>query len=439
MIDSLNRTVSRLVSALPIWVGILLLGSAGAFYFWLINANSVNLLFLDHWDLYAPLLQDEHPGLWQLFAFQHGPHRQGVGWMLQLALDTASGMNMRWISIASGVLTAMAGGVFFTALRDFIPRVLLLITLGILCFSPMQWEVFAATPNLSHGPMPLLLLALYCKVLVGNSPWRWPLLLALNFGLVFTAFGLFAGFFTPLILLLEPMLLRRKRLLYLGLALVSLLLFFVDYHDVRAASAATQLHGGMLDYLAFLAHALSNAVGARGAGLPSVLLGGVLLTLMLWAWGSSLSKLFTAEPNHRAKVVVFLVGFTLLFLVNLAIGRISSGVDAGKASRYFPYLVPGLLGLLIALSDWKKSGAMASSLLLVGLLMGYFRMDQHLAQMAQMKDKKQRWITTYQITHSISAADAACGCVIHPNPEKTHLQEKLDYLESHGLSFFRSR
>ena len=51
--------------------------------------NAVNLLFEDQWDFLAPLFEGKGP--WACFFWQHGPHRQGLGglidWFLYRAAD----------------------------------------------------------------------------------------------------------------------------------------------------------------------------------------------------------------------------------------------------------------------------------------------------------------------------------------------------------------
>src|SRR5215211_6693108 len=51
--------------------------AVGYRFFALINTYAVNLLFYDQWDFYNPLFREQ--GLWDLFSYQHGPHRQGLG------------------------------------------------------------------------------------------------------------------------------------------------------------------------------------------------------------------------------------------------------------------------------------------------------------------------------------------------------------------------
>ena len=54
---------------------------------------SVNILFWDQWDFYTPLFN--HAPLWQIFVWQHGPHREGIGLVLDKLVLESSGWNSR--------------------------------------------------------------------------------------------------------------------------------------------------------------------------------------------------------------------------------------------------------------------------------------------------------------------------------------------------------
>jgi hypothetical protein len=49
---------------------------------------------------------------------------------------------------------------------------------------------------------------------------------------------------------------------------------------------------------------------------------------------------------------------------------------------------------------------------------------------------KQRWREAYLQTGDIRSADRLSGFEIHPNPQATRLQEKLDYLKEHQLNLY---
>jgi hypothetical protein len=98
-----------------------------------------------------------------MFAWQHGPHRQGLGALFQKVIEPSFRWNSRTESfIVGSVVVAAAlcalylkkrlyGG--FSAADIFIPAAF---------FIPRQFETLFVTANFAHGPFPLLLIVLYC-------------------------------------------------------------------------------------------------------------------------------------------------------------------------------------------------------------------------------------------------------------------------------------
>src|SRR5271170_7524711 len=54
---------------------------------------SVNLIFWDQWDFYTPLFN--HASLWQIFTWEHPPHREGIGLVLDKFVLQASHWDTR--------------------------------------------------------------------------------------------------------------------------------------------------------------------------------------------------------------------------------------------------------------------------------------------------------------------------------------------------------
>src|SRR5271170_4438418 len=76
---------------------------------------SVDLIFWDQWYFYTPLFN--HASLWQIFTWEHAPHREGIGLVLdKFVLDTT-----RWNSRAEAlfmVAALFAAGVFALRLKQ---------------------------------------------------------------------------------------------------------------------------------------------------------------------------------------------------------------------------------------------------------------------------------------------------------------------------------
>src|SRR5262249_51476092 len=122
------------------------------------------------------------------------------------------------------------------------------VAVPLLLLSPSQFEMLASYANPAHGPLPLLLVILYCLVwTVKPTLLRYGLLIGVNFLLIYTGFGLFMGFLTPILLGLELYNAVRQRqiasrgglLIALLLSVASLCSFFVGYNF----DAATTCYG----------------------------------------------------------------------------------------------------------------------------------------------------------------------------------------------------
>src|ERR1700686_2769860 len=130
--------------------------------FRLISRYAVNIFFWDEWDL-KDLTLFQRNSLWKMFSWQHGWHRLGLGAWVEKILDPPFHWNSRIESfVLGGILGAAAicavwlktrlGGKL--SISDFV--------IPAIFFSPAQWETLYATPIFSQGPLPFLLIVVYC-------------------------------------------------------------------------------------------------------------------------------------------------------------------------------------------------------------------------------------------------------------------------------------
>ncbi len=110
------------------------------------------------------------------------------------------------------------------------------IAIPLIFFTPAQYESLWVTTDFAHGPLPLLLLVLYCLALTfEGAGTRYVLVLIVNFLGIYTGFGFLVGLITPIWLVLEYYARRAARetagwvFMPLALSLVSLASFFVGY------------------------------------------------------------------------------------------------------------------------------------------------------------------------------------------------------------------
>ena len=189
---------------------------AGAFLFLAVrlfrqvSRYAVNIFYSDQWDFNDATLFQKH-SLWEMFRWQHGPHRQGVGALLSKLVEPHFQWNSRVEAfLATGIVVIAALCALYLKTRLWGPLSFSDIAIPLIFFTPAQYENLWVTPNFSHGPLPLLLAVLYGLALTcERAVTRYGLALIVNFLAIYTGFGLFLGVITPVWLLLDYFLRRR--------------------------------------------------------------------------------------------------------------------------------------------------------------------------------------------------------------------------------------
>lgn len=235
---------------------------------------AVNMFFWDQWDFNDAALFGHH-SLWEIFRFQHGPHRQGVGGLLGALVEPW----FHWNSRTEGFL--VAGIVVVAGLCMLLLKYRLFgsiswtdVVIPMLALTPAQWESTWSTANLAHGVLPVTLIVLYCIA------WTWPhekakyaAIVVLNFVTLYTGFGIFIGLLTPVLLLVEYLRDRRAGgangrwlLGCLALSIVSIASFFVGYANEDASGCDSIFSATPLQYGQFLSLMFASTTGIRGIG-----------------------------------------------------------------------------------------------------------------------------------------------------------------------------
>jgi hypothetical protein len=139
------------------------------------------------------------------------------------------------------------------------------------------------------------------------------------------------------------------------------------------------------------------------------------------------------------RVVALLLGFTLLFGLNTAGGRVCLGLETAGSARYVPYVAAGWVALLIAVRLWARPGVRWSvvAAVLVLITVRTFNVRGELALGRRLADGKLRWAACYRQRHDLRACDVETGFPLYPVPTATRMQEKLDFLEARRLNLFR--
>jgi hypothetical protein len=427
---------------LPIGIGaVTLFLTVRLFHF--IDHYAVDVLFWDQWDFWGGLFDGTDP--WALWRWQHGPHRQGLGGLVVASTAWLTGWNVRAEVFVSGAIMVLAALAALAVVRRERGRwVASDAVLPVLFLSLSQWELFAATPNPAHGPLPLLLVMLFALGLQMRSPRAGlAVLVATDFAATQTGFGVFLGPIAPIVFAarLASAVRRRSHVLAHAVALVaslgSLVLFFRGYVFSPAVGCFRFPDPHPVRYLSFLGTLFLRPFEIRGGS--AVLVFGFALALAsagLPAWAAW--RMFAARERDRLADVTFaFASFSLLFAANSAVGRVCVG--HADSSRYIPYLTPFLVAMYLALSAGGRPARARSALLaaLCALLVGKeaLGMRDNLADAANFANGKRRWRDCYLATSDV--AGCSVSFQIYPEPAATHLEEKLRFLRERRLSFFR--
>jgi len=444
------------------WLPVIVVGAVALVLaerlFLLVSRYAVNIFFSDQWEFSSATVFEQH-SLWQIFTWQHGPHRQGLGGVLVKWIEPHFQFDSRIESfLVAGILVLAMLLAVWLKYRIFhridyydaaIPSLLLTAT---------QCEVIFGATNLAHGSLPLLLIILYGLCWTIGSPIpRFAAVLVVNFLLIFTGFGLLMGVVSPVAILLSLWLSSASRreievhLAALALAVLSLAAFFLHYAWNPAVDCfdSALVSRSWLDYPHFAALMCANYAGFDG-----------LTSRHPWLWGATLLALLAlsllavvvriararsvAKEAATALVVSFaLLSFSLVFCAAVAHGRLCLGLAAAQESRYMPYLTPGFLGAYFCLyrskaRPWIRHAALAGFL----AASAYAGWPVHLGDQLEISgfhSTKLNWKNCYLSTKNIAFCNRQVGRRISNPAEAANLQQKLDYLEREHLNLFDGR
>ena len=425
-------------------------------WFFLIDKYSVNMLFWDQWDFMGGLFEEKGP--WELFSWQHGPHRQGVGFFLTKIVADLSGWNTRVECFMIGTVICLAAVVALLLKRRLTGSITALdVAIPLLYLSPLQFELFANTPNVSHGAMPLLLITLFCLCwTIKNITLRYFFCAAINFMTIYTGFGVFIGCITPFLFLSEIILAfrsndqRRKisALLFFIVSVASMLSFFINYTFNSAAEGFVFPHPDPLIYLRFILISFATFCGIRGSFPVLYLFAVPVVCSIIWllfksGLDASRSILRGNNDERQDKERVFkqilfvMTAFTLLFSLNLAIGRACLGLGAATACRYLPYMTPGFFALYLFAVNMKQVPAQILSICITFFFISTLSIGNgNTAYYNRLRTGKEKWKQAYLHTENIHRSNILSGFRIHPNPQAAKLKERLDYLKKNRLNLY---
>jgi len=409
-----------------------------------IRTEAVNIFYWDQWDFNDPILFHPQP-LWQAFAHQHGPHRQGLGAFVGLIVGRLSDWNTRSDAFAIAMIVIIASlCALWLKKRLFGSLSYSDVIIPMLFFTRVQWETYLGTTNPAHGSLPVLFVVLYCLAWTcRRDVLKYAFILVFNFVAIYTGFGLFLGFVTPVLLAIDfyNKVRTKQNAAWYALAacllsVVSIASFFINY--ARSPDCLSFIYSHPASYLLFLSMMFSGFLAARGLYFSAVT-GALVIALIVAIMLVRLTRILGPSQKNRhisADVVILaLLGFSLLFAAGTAIGRICVESSPAQTSRYMIYLAPAFLGLYLhTLSLQGRLRQISITTLLVLALLASF--PTGLAHKGQMQKARLAWKNCYLRLEDVEQCDEITNFRIYPMPEATQLKEKLLYLRQRQFNLY---
>jgi hypothetical protein len=329
-------------------------------------------------------------------------------------------------------------------------------------FSPAQWETLYMTPIYSQGPLPFLLVMLYCLAFTfRRNSLRYPLILLINFATIYTGFGIFLGVLTPVVLSLDywaqTLAKRLPRAYFVVILLVSLAslgLFFRGYIPTAGINCYSQFQQSSVSgYVGFLALIGANFFALAGHGFFPLAAGVTVFIAILISLVCAVDGLLRrgqselSQPDNTRRVVVAaLTAVGLAACMVIAYVRLCAGLQAAEAPRYAVYVQIGVLGLYFHLIGirWLWSRRLLMTVLMLSALIACLHSNRQ--AMVRVRDGKQRWKACYLQTEDIERCNQVAGFLIYPlqgankrldeTRQRLSLPAKLDYLKKTGQNLY---
>jgi hypothetical protein len=325
------------------------------------------------------------------------------------------------------------------------------LAIPIIFLSVSQFEAFTISINEAHSLLPLLLVMLYGVAWTLRSrALRLSLVLIINFLAIFTGFGLFLGVITPALLFVDLLSLIRskeKTLAYysvgaIALALISGALFFLDYHFNPAASCFQVRPDYFLKYPIYMAVIFGRFLGIDYIQSRWLCIGagGVLLIITVLIFLISARRMVSHPLNNNTSIIISaFTGFSLLFLLDTAVGRLCLTMNSAYSSRYATLAIPALFAVYVYLQSMPKNPParlfLAGFLLIMAISIPLKSSDLDI--LTYFAEKKQEWKACYLELENVDTCNTKASFNIYPttSPE---LLWRLGYLKTNHLNLYYS-
>lgn len=447
-------------------------------HFALIHYHAVNLLYWDQWGFFDPLFVGKH--WWELFRWQHGPWRQGVG-ILSYLLAEQTNWDSRAESffIGSLVWTAMLAALWLKQ-RLFGKLMIWDVAIPLIVLTTTQFQTYAGAVSSAPTAFPMLLIVLYCLAwTVKRKLGRITGALVFNFLLVNTGYGLFVGGITFALFAIQCWNNRSQRqglaaaLSGLIISALTIFTFVIDYDIEHFSGSVGHQVSRAWDYPLFAGLMLGRFVRPYPNRIawftyPAMAFGIIFLLLAIVALCVHLRRVMKltvpihhgdaenikeaqrGKPTPRENsvesdcrinlVITILVGFVLLFVANAAWGRAGMGLNGSQSSRFITLLIPGFLGIYFHLLTLESKRLRQASLavFLLLLLPGHLPLslgDNHPA--AYFSRGKRAWKKCFLKTENPDQCSQLTGFAVIGAMDPDELKRRINFLKQHRLNLYK--
>lgn len=406
---------------------------------------SVNLFYYDAWDAFWPILEKKS---WlELFTLQFGPHRLGLGiWLSKIGLSLT-----HWNARTEPFLIAMvmigSCGLALHLRRRLGQSWSYWDILFIAHFlSLASWESLVGTPVLSFGAVPLFLIlgGAYCLSLEDISKRNLSLAL-MSVPLAFTCHGQLT---LPLIVvclgstLFRPDPKKTKGLTGIYLILITAMITYLalTYRTGWEGADCLNTEGSKIWNMLQFAGAYSLALFGLYMYLPGLPILGIGLYLcLIGLWVGWVIRWAKRDDSPTRRVIIYLLGFTLLHATLSAYGRSCIGVRAAYTSRYFVYMLPAYCGVYFwifmgPLSQWKKG--ILGGLLAAHLLLQAFLAFHQLPKVAEEMEKRREIADCLRDGVGVLDCETRANYSLMPDSQALGLPKKVERLRELRLGPF---
>ncbi len=447
----------RLVSYLDAWFPWLVLAAAGIRLHQFTNRWAVNVLMLDQWDYFTPMFQEQ--GLYALFTFKHGPHRQGLGYLLTYWIFGLTDWNSRaeaflncFLLIGAAALVLWLKARIFGRLRWYDA------VLPMFILTPMQMDHLVITLNPSHSVVPLVLILACAHALISTPAWmRYGVSAVINVFATFTGFSVFVSPTLFVIYLVRAYrAIRQRSGKDLAWAIAGMVAVFATIKwFLYGYTVAAAVPGWVFPdprwhlYPSFVAialgnillHGLNDIVKLEAAGWLVIAL--ILVALVRHGFRAfRIPRTNEAARDRRLDdLVTFFLVYGLAFAASMAIGRLILGIEAGRAARYYALLCILFFGLYFAAMAWRTPSfriALVTVMVFCAVNLCVFIDPTDAGNIRAYSHAKKAFVRTYLETNDSNKAVTAANGLVFPSAERTHMDEKLKYMRDRRLNLFRS-